>query len=55
MLSNQEVAEALLEKFGDQVFDFEEPYGLLTLSTTREEILSILEYLRDHKTYQVIF
>ncbi|WAC11304.1 NADH-quinone oxidoreductase subunit C [Dyadobacter pollutisoli] len=55
MLSNQEVAEALLEKFGDQVFDFEEPYGLLTLSTTREEILPILEYLRDHKTYQVIF
>ncbi|KAA0990344.1 NADH-quinone oxidoreductase subunit C [Dyadobacter aurulentus] len=55
MLTNQEVAEALLEKFGDQVFDFEEPYGLLTLSTTREEILSVLEFLRDHKTYQVIF
>jgi NADH-quinone oxidoreductase subunit C len=55
MLSNQEVAEALLEKFGDQVFDFDEPYGLLTLSTTREEILPILEFLRDHKTYQVIF
>jgi NADH-quinone oxidoreductase subunit C len=55
MLSNQEVAEELLEKFGDQVFDFEEPYGLLTLSTTREQIISILEFLRDHKTYQVIF
>ena len=55
MLSNQEVAEALLEKYGDQVFDFEEPYGLLTLSTTREQIIPILEFLRDHKTYQVIF
>jgi NADH-quinone oxidoreductase subunit C len=55
MLTNQEVAESLLEKFGDQVFEFDEPYGLLTLSTTREEILSVLEFLRDHKTYQVIF
>jgi NADH-quinone oxidoreductase subunit C len=55
MLSNQEVAEALLEKFGDQVYDFEEPYGLLTLSTTREEIIPILEFLKNHKTYQINF
>jgi NADH-quinone oxidoreductase subunit C len=55
MLTNQEVAEALLDQFGSQVFDFEEPYGLLTLSTTREEIIPLLEYLKEHKTYQVIF
>ena len=55
MLSNQEVAEELLGKFGDQVYDFEEPYGLLTLSTTREEIIPILEFLKNHKTYQISF
>jgi NADH-quinone oxidoreductase subunit C len=55
MLSNQEVAEELLGKFGDQVYDFEEPYGLLTLSTTRENIIPILEFLKDHKAYQVNF
>jgi len=55
MLTNQEVAEGLLEKFGDQVFDFEEPYGLLTLSTTREEIIPVMEFLKDHKNYQAIF
>lgn len=55
MLSNQEVAEALLSKFGEQVYDFEEPYGMLTLSTTREEILSVTEYLRDHKHFQISF
>ncbi len=55
MLTNQEVAEGLLEKFGDQVFDFEEPYGLLTLSTNREEIIPLIEFLKDHKHYQVIF
>lgn len=55
MLTNQEVAEGLLEKFGDQVFNFEEPYGLLTLSTTREEIIPVMEFLKEHKNYQVIF
>ena len=55
MLSNQEVAEELLGKFGDQVYDFDEPYGLLTLSTTREEIIPVLEFLKDHKVYQINF
>lgn len=55
MLSNQEVAEELLEKFGDQLYDFDEPYGLLTLSTTREQIIPVLEFLKDHKAYQINF
>jgi NADH-quinone oxidoreductase subunit C len=55
MLTNQEVAEALLEKFGEQVYDFDEPYGMLTLSTSREEIISVLEYLKNHKNYQIGF
>ena len=55
MLSNQEVAEELLGKFGEQVYDFEEPYGMLTLSTTREEIISVLEFLNTHKSYQINF
>ncbi|MCE7042285.1 NADH-quinone oxidoreductase subunit C [Dyadobacter sp. CY312] len=55
MLSNQEVAEELLGKFGEQVYDFEEPYGLLTLSTTREDIIPVLEFLKDHKSYQINF
>jgi NADH-quinone oxidoreductase subunit C len=55
MLTNQEVAEALLGKFGEQVYDFGEPFGMLTLSTTREEILSVLEYLKNHKNFQVSF
>lgn len=55
MLSNQEVAEAILEKFGEQVYDFDEPYGLLTLSTTREKIIPVLEFLKNHKAYQINF
>ncbi len=55
MLTNQEVAETLLERFGEQVYDFDEPYGLLTLSTTREEIIPVLEFLKNHKSYQINF
>ena len=55
MLSNQEVAEELLGKFGDQVFNFEEPYSLLTLSTSREEIIPVLDFLKSHKNFQINF
>ncbi len=55
MLGNQEVAKALLGKFGNQVFDFDEPYDLLTFSTNREEILSVLEFLKEHPTYKINF
>ena len=55
MLTNQEVAEELVKKFENDVFDFEEPYGLLTLSTTREQIVPMLEYLKNHAKFQVNF
>lgn len=55
MLSNQEVAEELVKKFGDDVYDFEEPYGLLTLSTTREQIIPLLEYLFHHDRFKINF
>ncbi len=55
MLGNQEVAEQILEKFGDKVFEFDEPYEMLTFSTTREEILSVLEFLKEHPNYKINF
>ncbi|GAB2764703.1 NADH-quinone oxidoreductase subunit C [Rhabdobacter roseus] len=55
MLSNQEVAEELVKKFGDDVYDFEEPYGLLTLTTTREQILPMLNYLFHSEKFRINF
>ena len=55
MLTNQEVAEALIEKFGDDVFDFEEPYGMLTLTTTRDQIMPLLEFLYNHEKFKANF
>jgi len=55
MLTNQSVAEEIIKKFGDDVFDFEEPFGMLTLSTTRDQIIPLLDYLKSHPQFQVNF
>jgi NADH-quinone oxidoreductase subunit C len=55
MLTNQEVAEHIAEKFNGSVFDFEQPFELLTLRTTRENILPLLTYLKEHPVYQIDF
>jgi NADH-quinone oxidoreductase subunit C len=55
MLTNQFVAEEIAKKFGDDVFDFEEPFGMLTLSTTREQLIPMLEYLKNHSEFKISF
>lgn len=55
MLTNQFVAEEIVRKFGEDVFDFEEPFGMLTLSTKRESIIPILEYLKNHPEFKIGF
>lgn len=54
-MTNQQIAEDLLAKYGDNVSAFEEPYGLLTFTTNRQNIISLLEYLRDHETFRFNF
>ncbi len=54
-MTNQEVAQELVRQFGDYVTDLDEPYGLLTFTTTREQIIPMLQYLKDHKTYKMSF
>lgn len=55
MLTNQEVAQDLIRQFGTAVSEFDDPFDLLTLTTTREQILPVLRYLKDHSTYQINF
>lgn len=54
-MTNEEVAKDLIRQFGEDVYDFDEPYGMLTLSTTRERIIAMVEYLKDHPLYQISF
>ena len=46
-LSNEKIKQRLQEKFGEQVYNFEEPYGMLTFETPKEMNLKIMQYLFD--------
>jgi NADH-quinone oxidoreductase subunit C len=46
-LSNEIIKQKLTEKFGDQVGDFTEPYGMLTFSSPKEFNLKVLNFLYD--------
>lgn len=55
MLTNQEVAQTIADQFNEDVFDFEVPYDLLTFTTTREKIIDVASYLKNHEQYQITF
>lgn len=55
MLTNEEVAQTIINQFGESVSDFDDPYDLLTFSTGREQIISLITYLKDDKKLQFGF
>jgi NADH-quinone oxidoreductase subunit C len=46
-LTNDIIKQKLTEKFGEQVTDFTEPYGMLTFSASKELNLKVLNFLYD--------
>lgn len=52
-ISNQEVLQKITEKFSDQISIPAEPFGLLTLETTKEVIAELLTFLKNDK--QLLF
>lgn len=46
--TNTELIDLLGEKFGEQLFDVTEPYGLLTFSTTKDKIINVLSFLKEN-------
>lgn len=46
-LTNDRVKERLLEKFGEQLTAFSEPYGMLTFEAPKEMNLKVLNFLFD--------
>lgn len=46
-LTNDTVKQRLIEKFGDNVFNFEEPYGMLTFEAAKENNLKVMQFLFD--------
>ncbi len=54
-MTNQQIAEDLLSRFGENVNTFEEPWGLLTFTTNRQNIIALLDYLNKHETFRFKF
>ncbi|MCX8019486.1 MAG: NADH-quinone oxidoreductase subunit C [Chitinophagaceae bacterium] len=54
-LTNSIIKARLQEKFGDQVYNFEEPYGLLTFEAPKELNLKVLNFLYDDEQLKFRF
>jgi len=46
-LTNEHIKQRLIEKFGEQISGFEEPYGMLTFEAPKEINLKVLNFLYD--------
>lgn len=54
-LSNEIVKQKLTDKFGEEITDWAEPYGLLTFSSGKELNLKVLQFLYDDETLKFKF
>ena len=55
MLTNDIIKQRLLEKFGEQISNFEEPYGMLTFEAPKELNLKVLNFLYDDEELKFRF
>lgn len=54
-LDNKTIQERLTEKFGDQLTDWGEPYGMLTFHAPKELNLKVLQFLYDDEELKFRF
>ena len=55
MLTNEIIKQKLTEKFGDQLTDWQEPYGMLTFTAPKEINLKVLQFLFDDEELKFNF
>jgi len=46
-LTNEIIKQKLTEKFGDQLSDWQEPYGMLTFTAARDLNIKVMQFLYD--------
>ena len=54
-LTNDIIKARLQDKFGEEVSDFTEPYGMLTFEAPKEMNLKVLQFLYDDETLKFRF
>lgn len=55
VLNNDIIRQRLIEKFGDALYNWEEPYGLLTFSAPKDMNLKIMQFLFDDEELRFQF
>jgi NADH-quinone oxidoreductase subunit C len=54
-ITNEELLKKINDKFDQQITVVGEPYGLLTIETGREQIIGLLEFLKNDTVLQFIY
>jgi NADH-quinone oxidoreductase subunit C len=54
-IPNEELLKRIGEKFGEQVTLVGEPYGLLTVETSRGQIIDLLTFLKTTRPLSLYF
>ena len=54
-LTNDIIQQRLIEKFGDKVTGFEEPYGMLTFEAPKEMNIDVINFLYDDEDMKFRF
>jgi len=54
-LTNEHIKQRLIEKFPEQVSNFDEPYGMLTFEASKELNLKVLNFLYDDEELKFRF
>jgi NADH-quinone oxidoreductase subunit C len=55
IVNHERVLEKLTLQFGDAIHSASEPWGLLTINSTREKIITILQFLHDDQELNFTF
>lgn len=55
MISNEIIKQKLTEQFGDAVYGFEEPYGMLTFTAEKDMNLKVMQFLFDDELLRFRF
>ncbi len=54
-ISNETIKASLIEKFGEQLTDWQEPYGMLTFTAPKDMNLKVLQFLFDDEILRFRF
>lgn len=55
MLTNEHIKQKLTGKFGDQVMNFQEPYGMLSFEAPKDMNLKVISFLLDDEELKFQF